>query len=133
MCPPKMRHGLFTTGAVDNINHNPSSATAKDSFHGTGISLIQHPSHTRGGTDRGVPVISPDTSSSTKAVALLPSTYTSVPPAGLETKKFTAPAVQGPVRPPNLLASAAAVEEEYVWLSRVKAALENQVVGGWIS
>ena len=44
VCPPKLRHGLFTTGAVDNIDHNPSSATAKHSFHRTGISLIQHPS-----------------------------------------------------------------------------------------
>ena len=40
VCPPKLHHGLFTTGAVDNIDYNPSSATAKDSFHGTGISLI---------------------------------------------------------------------------------------------
>ena len=40
VCPPKLHHGLFTTGAVDIIDYNPSSATAKDSFHGTGISLI---------------------------------------------------------------------------------------------
>ncbi|KAG0714855.1 hypothetical protein GWK47_013293 [Chionoecetes opilio] len=40
VCPPKLRKGLFTNGAVDNIDHNPSSATAKDSFHGTGISLM---------------------------------------------------------------------------------------------
>ena len=60
VCPPKLRHGLFTTGAVDNIDHNPSSATVKDSFHCTGISLMQHPSHTHGGIDRGVLVISED-------------------------------------------------------------------------
>ena len=42
LCPPKMHSGLFTTAAVDNIDYNPSSATAKDSFHGTGISLMQH-------------------------------------------------------------------------------------------
>ncbi|KAG0718085.1 hypothetical protein GWK47_053166 [Chionoecetes opilio] len=63
VCPPKLRKGLFTTGAVDNIDHNPSSATAKDSFHGTGISLMQHPSHTNGGLDRGVVVIGQDISS----------------------------------------------------------------------
>ena len=44
VCPPNMRRGLFTIAAVDNIDHNPSSATAKDSFHGTGISLMQHQS-----------------------------------------------------------------------------------------
>lgn len=43
VCPPKMRRGLFTTAAVDNIDYNPSSAKAKDSFHGSGISLMQHP------------------------------------------------------------------------------------------
>ncbi|KAK0055622.1 hypothetical protein Bpfe_014897 [Biomphalaria pfeifferi] len=35
VCPMKLRHGLFTTAAVDNIDHNPSSTTSKDSFHGT--------------------------------------------------------------------------------------------------
>jgi len=43
--PPKLRSSLFTTAAVDNIDCNPSSTTLKDSFHGTGISIIQHPSH----------------------------------------------------------------------------------------
>ena len=37
VCPPKLRSKLFTTAAVDNIDHNPSSATAKSSFQGTGI------------------------------------------------------------------------------------------------
>ena len=53
-CPLKMRNGLFTTGAVDNIDYNPNSAPAKDSFHGTGISLMQHPSHLFAGLDCGV-------------------------------------------------------------------------------
>lgn len=35
VCPSKLRQNLFTTAAVDNIDHNPSSATAKDSFHCT--------------------------------------------------------------------------------------------------
>ena len=35
--------GVFTCGAVDNIDHNPSARTAKDSFHGTAISLRQFP------------------------------------------------------------------------------------------
>ena len=32
----------FTTAAVDNIDHNLSSTSTNDSFHGTGISLFQH-------------------------------------------------------------------------------------------
>ena len=42
--PMNLKRGIFTTGAVDNIDHNCSSTTATDSFHGTGISLFQHPS-----------------------------------------------------------------------------------------
>ncbi len=44
VCPSKLRKGLFTGGVVDNVDHNPSSTTSKDSFHGTGVSLVQHPS-----------------------------------------------------------------------------------------
>ena len=94
MCPPKMRSGLFTTAAVDNIDYNPSSATAKDSFHGTGISLMQHPSHDFVGHDRCVVIIN-QTTPSTKSVAPLPSKYTNVPPTALKTKQFTVPAVAG--------------------------------------
>ena len=80
VCPPRLRSGLFTTGAVDNVDHDPTSATAKDSFHGTGVSLVQHPSHTNGGTDRGVPIICQG-GSSTKSVTPLPSAYTMVRPS----------------------------------------------------
>lgn len=44
ICPPSLHTGLFTTAAVDNIDHNPGSTTAADSFHGTAISLVQHTS-----------------------------------------------------------------------------------------
>ena len=37
--------------AVDNIDHNPSVTTSTDSFHDTGISLIQHPSYTGDGAN----------------------------------------------------------------------------------
>lgn len=41
--PPNLERGIFTTGAIDNIDQNPSSNTAKESFHGTTISVFQHP------------------------------------------------------------------------------------------
>ena len=133
VCPPKLRNGLFTTAAVDNIDHNPSSATAKDSFHGTGISLMQHPSHTHGGTDRGVLVIHQG-GSSTKSVTPLPSAYTFVPPAAFRTKDFNAPIVQGPVRPSDLLVTAAAKEDEYAWLNKVKTAVDDHThYSRWLS
>ena len=122
MCPSKLPQNLFTTAAVDNIDHNPSSATAKVSFHGTGISLIQNPSHTHGGLDRGVAVLNRDRSS--KSTAHLPSIYTSVPQVALRTKNFNVYVVQGPVRLTNFLASDAAAEkEEDGWLNLVKADL----------
>jgi len=42
VCPSVLRKELFTTAAMDNIDHNPSSMNAHDSFHGTSISLTQH-------------------------------------------------------------------------------------------
>ena len=41
ICPSKLRGGIFTTAALDNIDYNPSSTSAQDSFHGTAISLVQ--------------------------------------------------------------------------------------------
>ena len=38
VCPPKLRKDVFTTAGIDNIDHNPSSTTASNSFHGTAIS-----------------------------------------------------------------------------------------------
>ena len=54
VCPLQLRSGLFTTAAVDNIDHNPSSTSAHDSFHGTGISLFQRPDDSFTGVKRNV-------------------------------------------------------------------------------
>ena len=134
VCPPKMRTGLFTTAAVDNIDHNPSSTTAKDSFHGTGISLMQHPSPNFAGFDRGVLVLDQSTSG-TRSISSLPTTYASVPPAVLKTKQFTAPRVQSPVRPQTAEAVDAASADEFRWLEAVMAALEKKKLdkADWVS
>jgi len=52
VCPPKVRKGILTTSAVDNIDHNPSSSLAQGSFYGTGISLFQHPNAVNEGEAR---------------------------------------------------------------------------------
>lgn len=44
VCPPVLRKQLFTTAAVDNIDHNQSATTAQTSFHGTSLSIFQLPS-----------------------------------------------------------------------------------------
>ena len=40
VCPPVLKRQLFTTAAVDNIDHNPSATTAQTSFHGTSMSIF---------------------------------------------------------------------------------------------
>ena len=42
VCPSKLNTGVFTTSAVDNIDHSPTAKSAHGSSHGTGISLFQH-------------------------------------------------------------------------------------------
>ena len=36
VCPPTLRKGLFTYGAIDNIDHNPSFSTSLSSLMGQG-------------------------------------------------------------------------------------------------
>ena len=84
VCPSKLLDGIFTTAAVDNIDHNPSSTSSHDSFHGTAISLVvQHPTIKKLGTDRATDVFNPGESSTSKKIASLPSYYTEVPPLTL--------------------------------------------------
>ena len=40
VAPNGLRKGLFTVCAQHNIDHNPSSTTAVNAFHGTGITLF---------------------------------------------------------------------------------------------
>ena len=94
VCPPRLRFSLFTTSAVDNIDHNPDSTMAKGSLHGTGISLFQHPSKIVQGEDRSVSII--DDSVSTKKLTPLPDSYANVPPLVLLKKDPVIPAVNGP-------------------------------------
>ena len=42
VCPVDLKKNVFTTAAIDNLDHNPSSATAESSFHGATISVFQH-------------------------------------------------------------------------------------------
>ena len=82
VCPPKLRKDVFTTAGIDNIDQNPSSTTASDSFHGTVISLVQDPTATNKGTECGTNVIS-GTVQEVKAISELPLAFCNVPPAVL--------------------------------------------------
>jgi len=39
----QFKKNIFNTGAVDNLDHNPSSRNAMESFHRAAISTIQFP------------------------------------------------------------------------------------------
>ena len=92
VCPAKLRKGLLTAGNVDNIDHNPSARTAKDSFHGTAVSLTQHPSHDSPGIAQEVVVINPNIPKR-KGVSDLPEGYTNIMPVAISAEDLHAPAV----------------------------------------
>ena len=74
--PPSLKFNLFTTGAFDNIDHNPSSTIAEDSFHGTGISLFQHKACEHDGLDQNIST----SMSENKKLSSLPDSYTYIRP-----------------------------------------------------
>ena len=91
VCPPNLRHRLFTTSAIDNIDHNPSSTTATDSFHGTRILFFQYPTAQIPGTYRREHRLLEEIAPS-KRLAQLPESYTSAQ------KDVSLPEVDGPLR-----------------------------------
>ena len=88
--PACLRKGVFTIGDLDNLDHNPSSTTAVDAFHGTGISLFQFPTKVDPDEDRPPLIISPSETSQHS----LPDSYGLVPAVAL-----TACAVHVPIQP----------------------------------
>lgn len=78
VCPPKLRFSLFTTGAVDNIDHNPSSNTSIGYLHGTTISVFQHPTSENRGQGRNISLI--DDKNKSSSTTPLPEEYTTIPP-----------------------------------------------------
>ncbi|CAB4017250.1 Hypothetical predicted protein [Paramuricea clavata] len=117
VCPPKQRRDLFCTAALDNIDHNPSATTAKDSFHGTAISVVQHITTENHGTERGINVINEDIPRQ-KTVRELPGAYRNVPPAVLKDKGPVFPKSIGPVMPPTQ--DQDAITRNINWLENVK-------------
>ncbi|KAG1681694.1 hypothetical protein GQR58_011690 [Nymphon striatum] len=88
VCPSQLRKGLFTVGALDNIDYNPFSTTAKDSFHGTGISIFQFPTATNPGKCSYPIVVQSKVSSSEYS---LPESYTTVPTVDCKISQLTVP------------------------------------------
>ncbi|MES9881369.1 MAG: hypothetical protein ABW185_10860, partial [Sedimenticola sp.] len=89
VCPSQLRTGLFVVGAMDNIDHNPSSTTALSSFHGTGISIVQFPTAENNGTPQEPASISAIVSDK----LVLPDSYSTVPAVELNTSRTVVPAI----------------------------------------
>ena len=108
-----LRKNLFTNAAIDNIDHNPSSTTAEDSFRGTGISIFQHPRCEASGVERTtMTALNNSHNISTRLFDKLPPSYTDVPPVTLCKKDPVPPKVEGSIKVDRLLIPEA-MQREY--------------------
>lgn len=110
VCPNVLRKGLFSTSAMDNIDHNPTATTATSSFHGTSISVFQHPTDDYSGELQETNQVD----GKSKKIANLPESYTNVPPAFFGSKNPNPPQMENqPLLPPLDF------KPEYDWLQKV--------------
>ena len=82
VCPSQIREGVFTVGALDNIDHNPTSTTAKGSFHGTSISVLQFPTEINPGILREAITVPVEEN---QHLSSLPESYSIVPAVACNT------------------------------------------------
>ncbi|KAK3737069.1 hypothetical protein QZH41_013876, partial [Actinostola sp. cb2023] len=127
VCPSKLHKGLFTTAAVDNIDHNPSSTTSHDSFHGTAISLVQHPTTEESGEERIIDTFDPFQSTKTKKVPQLPSSYRDVPRVTVPSIELCAPKISGRIKS-HPFTSNRGKDKEKDWLENVEEELSREVL-----
>ena len=83
VCPSLLHKNIFSTHATDNIDHDPSSRSSRDSFHGTAVTATQHLLKVNDGQIR--PPL-PSARSSGLQLEKLPSDYTTVQPFVLAKK-----------------------------------------------
>ena len=110
-----------STAAVDNIDHNPSSTTATQSFHGTAISLMQHPAFPGAGIDR----IMGGPNARGKAVDRLPHYYTDVPSVTGSIKNTPVPPTTMTSLSSNSSRFKQHADEEHRWLEHTQLNLQE--------
>ena len=123
VCPAVLQKGIFTTSAVDNIDHNPSATTTTTSFYGTGISVFQHPTSGVVGGKRNIDFLVERPKS--RKVSCLPESYTNVMPAYLKSKP-SPPPITTPLVLNNYDHSLRSLPMKYEWLQFVS--LTDEVV-----
>ena len=119
VCPPGLQCGVFTTAAIDNIDHNPSSSTAVEAFHGTGISLIQHPNHEMS-LKSHLDLLSYERLQNFHCV--LPESYTDIPPMSCQRAEVPLPMTNTSTE----VGQRDTVEESAAWLNTVASAMTQE-------
>ena len=114
VCPLILRNNLFTTAAVDNLDHNPSSTTSQDAFHGTGISLFQNRVAASDGIMCHNTELHVHAGIQKKEIPPLPESYTTLTPVTVMKKDPIIPLMEGSLTSDGQLVKAA-IEEENEW------------------
>lgn len=117
VAPSQLQKGLFTVGAMDNIDHNPSSNTATGSFHGTGISLFQFTSSS--GVVRPPVKIPPEGN-----IETLPENFSNVPVVSLQTSTISVPECK---IDPTALSIPSNFEKEKQWVQHALPLLKKDL------
>ena len=115
VCPPTLRKGLFTFGAIDNIDHIASFSTSQSSFHGAGISLFQNREQENDGEGRLPEYVSVKDIKREKQLPL-PTAYTQAMPTAMRRDHPDLPKDTEQLTPEDYFANREIVESEYSWL-----------------
>ena len=131
VCPPQLLRHQFTTAAVDNIDHNPSSTASTASFHGTCLSLFQNVD-----SDTDIKQTGPDFSPTTiikssRKLCDLPLTYTQIQPMGFNSDNVFHHNTGGQTTP-NKDEVDAEMPVEFKWLDEVCTTVQNTYVNAEI-
>ncbi len=124
VCPIVLRERVFTTGNLDNLDHDPTSTSALTAFYGTALSMTQHITDETPGTERHLDRASPNEKSKSKLVKPLMESYTQVPPAIFATDKPSPHRTVGVAIPQT--AKLESDEAQTAWLRRVIQLLQKE-------
>ena len=114
--PPGLVHGLFTSAATHNIDHNPSINTAKSSFHGASISIFQHPD-----SEIEIPQANFKSDFNDEQQLSLPDYYTNLPPT-------TNISTQYPIQTANLVEIQSVQDKLTQWLHQVTRLCSDEFI-----
>ncbi len=123
VAPACLRKGLFTVGALDNLDHNPSSTTSMNSFHGTGISLFQFPTRINTGEIRPPVVVPPSGYKHS-----LPDYYACVPAVALTSSAIAVPSSANTETETPQTYLDVAIVEEADWFYHALPLMEKEVL-----